>query len=491
MIVFISDLHLTDGTFDYRDTGNPQTKVIPHDISAEAFQLFWEDIRRIAYANPEARVKEITVVLLGDIFEMRSTTQWVASDYDKTSGNRKGLGDRTWKEDRAKPTQTCIDVLDAILKNNKESLDYLTTKNLVRLDKESALNKFHSEGVTFKFKYVIGNHDSLIIFHQDDVLRNMIKNQLGWEIVPEASPGSPLGTRFVFDDLGVVAEHGHRGDFVDYYNNNYYDPPLGALLPDTFGRLMYHIQRIPASKEQIKKELVIIGMNIDNVRPSTDGLDWLLASIPKDPAARKELRAVLTIGLEELIADGDPLFSFIYPRIKDRLKNIPWYIKAGLAIAAIFKSKEKIIKDMLLKTLGKIVDRLKKDEATDPLDKVLDELKDKVNGMMPKGEAEKKPYYYDNARHEADRPESKFIVYGHTHQFEIVPLRTIGAKKAFYFNSGTWKKTIQKNLYCPDCLDFQQWARMTYLNIYDVANKENKDHVFDLWHGNLQFKDDV
>jgi hypothetical protein len=32
---------------------------------------------------------------------------------------------------------------------------------------------------------------------------------------------------------------------------------------------------------------------------------------------------------------------------------------------------------------------------------------------------------------------------------------------------------------------------MTYLNIYDVANRENKDHVFDLWHGNLQFKEDA
>lgn len=492
MIVFISDLHLTDGTFDYKDPADPRKNPVKHDISAEAFELFWKEIHRIVDANrDEAEIRDITVVLLGDIFEMRSTTRWVATDYDE-GGRRKGLGDRTWKEDRARPSRTCREILEAIIDNNKASLDYLSNKGLLRMARDSALASLQTRGVTFRYKFVCGNHDSLVIFHQDEELRNLIKDRLGWDVVPAAATGSPAGVRFVDDALGVVAEHGHRGDFVDYYNNSYYDPPLGALLPDTFGRLMYHIQRIPADKEQIRKDLVLIGMNIDNVRPSSDGLDWLLGNIPRDPATRKELRTVLTTVVQELVEDAGPLFDFIYPRIKDRLKNMPWYAKALLTIAGIFKSKKNLIKETLVKTLQKIVDRLKKDESTDPLDKVLGDLKDKINGMMPKGEGEKVSHYYENAKVEADRPESKFIVYGHSHQFEIVPLRTIGDKKSFYFNSGTWKKTIQKDLYCPpDCLNFQQWARMTYLNIYDVAKRENKDHVFDLWHGNLQFKDDV
>jgi hypothetical protein len=321
----------------------------------------------------------------------------------------------------------------------------------------------------------------------------MITSSLGWTIVPALGADFPSGTRYVLDPLGIAAEHGHRGDPVDFYNNSYFDPPLGALLPDTFGRLMYHIQRIPPAREDSRRALVQVGMNIDNVRPSADGLNWLLGNIPKDPAALRDLRAVFSTGLEELVADADPLFAFLFPRVKDRLRNVPWYLKAVLAVAGVFKSREKILKDAILKTLRRIVDRLKKEESADPLEKILGDLKEKFGGMMPKDkDKDQAPsHYYQNASAEADRPASKFVVYGHSHQFEIVPLKTVGGRKSFYFNSGTWKKTIQKNLYCAGCPDFQQWARMTYLNIYDVDRRENKDHVFDLWHGNLQFKDDV
>jgi hypothetical protein len=48
MIVFISDLHLTDGTFDYKDLTDPKQN-IEHDISVGAFELFWEEIERIVH----------------------------------------------------------------------------------------------------------------------------------------------------------------------------------------------------------------------------------------------------------------------------------------------------------------------------------------------------------------------------------------------------------------------------------------------------------
>jgi len=82
-VIFIGDLHLPDETLDYNeDPEDPKERVISHDISLEAFKLFCDYIFGIVLANPEAKISEIMVVLLGDIFELRSTTRWVASDYD-------------------------------------------------------------------------------------------------------------------------------------------------------------------------------------------------------------------------------------------------------------------------------------------------------------------------------------------------------------------------------------------------------------------------
>lgn len=489
MIIFISDLHLTDGTLDYSDTaGAAQSELIHHDISVGAFELFWDDICSIVTANPEAHIRDITVVLLGDILELRSTTRWVASDYE--NGTLKGLNARPWREDRTRPSQTCVDIMNAILLHNKARLDYLTTRNIQSINPKNGLRKLHENGVSIEFEYVAGNHDSLVIFHQNTPLGDMLSNRLGWKIVKEVGTDSPPGTKFIHDELGIIAEHGHRGDFADFYKN-YWEPPLGSLLADTFGRFMYHISTIPPTKQRIKKELTLLGMNFDNVRPSSDGFEWLLGNLPKDPATRNELRAVLTNTFEGLTNDIDPIVAFALPRVAERLKNAPWYLKVALAFIGIFVGKGKFLKDSIGKLAAKTIKRLKKEESADPLDSILISLKDKLNRLMPKGKGEVESAYIRNAQEAIKAPEIKYVVYGHSHQFEISPLQTLGQKRTFYFNSGTWKKTVQKNLCCPECLSFQQWARMTYLIFYNYKNQENKDHVFDLWHGNLQFEENT
>ena len=47
------------------------------------------------------------------------------------------------------------------------------------------------------------------------------------------------------------------------------------------------------------------------------------------------------------------------------------------------------------------------------------------------------------------RSPAKYVLYGHSHSFETVPLLKVGDKRTFYFNTGTWKKTVMKNLYDP------------------------------------------
>ena len=63
MLVFISDLHFVDGSAG------------EHNLSHRAFEYFFEDVAAIA-AKPSNNIKEIKIVLLGDIFDLLRTESW-------------------------------------------------------------------------------------------------------------------------------------------------------------------------------------------------------------------------------------------------------------------------------------------------------------------------------------------------------------------------------------------------------------------------------
>ena len=195
MIVFISDLHLSDGTFDYHDNCDHRNDIV-HDISEEAFALFWDSIHRIVTSRRESRIREITVVILGDAFEMRSSTRWAASDYDR-EGHHVRLGDRPWRETRDKPSGTCLEIFDNILKHNQGRLKYLTTKKIDRVPRSNGLRNLVSRRIKIRFEYLAGNHDSLLIFHKDPVLRDRLARESGWKLIPARSRRFPAGTKYV------------------------------------------------------------------------------------------------------------------------------------------------------------------------------------------------------------------------------------------------------------------------------------------------------
>ena len=61
MLVFISDLHFVDGSAG------------EHNLSPRAFEYFFDDLVAIA-TKPSNEIKEIKIVLLGDIFDLLRTT---------------------------------------------------------------------------------------------------------------------------------------------------------------------------------------------------------------------------------------------------------------------------------------------------------------------------------------------------------------------------------------------------------------------------------
>jgi UDP-2,3-diacylglucosamine pyrophosphatase LpxH len=508
MIVFISDLHLTDGTFDY-DAG------LRHDTSDDAFRLFWDDIYSIIHDNDRDRavdIKDVKIILLGDILELRTTTRWMEA------------GISLWQEEPDHLSDEALEVLRRILESIIYERAFQTPRRLKKrflylsdrhIDENGVEGKFadlirerRNKGYRVSFIFVAGNHDRIILDGSAQSLRDIIKKELGWEII-SAGPEFPFEARFAEPALKVMATHGHRGDPLDFFED-FKKHPLGDLLPDVLGRMMSYAQGLATGS---KREIVKLIMNIDLVRPFEHTFDWLLGKIRALEAGSadraiadtlRDLRLIITKTFGALMSHADVLLDFIYSRVRTKAENahkflivlLSAYVMKDLRLLKnLFRKKENAFKNILKSYVNKVIRRLEDDRQS--LSCILDEMAKLINRLFP--DEESKPdhegYQDTNAMNLLKESDGLYVILGHTHDFEVTPM---GIKNnAFYINSGTWKKTVMKskvireegqNKVPPKGSAFQKWAKMTYIIFFEPG--EMKDHVFDLWHGNLQFEED-
>jgi UDP-2,3-diacylglucosamine pyrophosphatase LpxH len=92
MLVFISDLHFVDGTAG------------EHNLSPQAFEYFFEDLVSIA-GKPSNKIKEIKIVLLGDIFDLLRTEKWFLFDENQ----------RPWGNDEGEIEKHAQEILNDLL----------------------------------------------------------------------------------------------------------------------------------------------------------------------------------------------------------------------------------------------------------------------------------------------------------------------------------------------------------------------------------------
>jgi len=97
-------------------------------------------------------------------------------------------------------------------------------------------------------------------------------------------------------------------------------------------------------------------------------------------------------------------------------------------------------------------------------------------------------YYTWALREEAFKdPNISYIVYGHTHRHEIVPLRSGasgGTERDVYINSGTWRAVYDLSRYRPKDEEFFGYHVMTYLAFF--KGDERKGKAFETWSGSLE-----
>ena len=445
MLVIISDLHLTDGTSG-------------ETIHADAFKGFQESLRELAYYaswrddRSYVPVERIDLVLLGDILDVIRSTTWCGAPHEL----------RPWG-DQTDPrfAETVARITQAVITNNKESWAHIRSLHDPKImsvpptgpDGGVAIKAVKRVPVPVRIHYLVGNHDWF--FHLKgqayDSIRKTIVEALGLEN-PHTSPfphdpfESPLLEQ-IYRDHRVFARHGDIFDPTNFEHSRDASSLGDAIvieLLDTFGIAVREQlgNRLPGACDAGLKE-------IDNVRP--------ISMIP-------------------IWVDG-LLTNTCTPELAGEIKSI-WNTLVHKFMDLDFVRERPFGSSILLKLGFEISSEVPMAGLSD----VAAWFSSKFGG----GRADS---FYPYALHEKAFTEgwAKFIVYGHTHHYEIVPLQSIQTAgtvtNQIYINSGTWRPVHELARFHPGQKQFVGYDVMTYLAFF--KGNERKGRSFESWTGAL------
>lgn len=446
MLVIISDIHLTDGTAG-------QT------IKAGAFEIFREALHDLATEASWRRPSDgaavykpiscVDVVLLGDILDVIRSARWCA-------GPVRPWGDITDPRFSAKVEEITAGILD----NNQEALQILKSMTCgqwirvpaaARLREGCAAPSGELKPVTVQIHYMVGNHDW--VYHLPGPAFNRIRGQISQaiglanpadSIFPYDPRESPIVER-VLREHEVFARHG------DYYDGENFDrernaSSLGdAIVVELLGRFPEQVEAHLGAA--LPKECALGLREIDNVRPVEFVPAWLDALLDKT-CTGEQAEAVKEIWNQ--IADQFLGVDFV--------RKHHSLVKWGLRFSSGFS----------LETLRQLVPWGKRQLMKAGL----------VGGD-----------FYPHAGREDQFKDltARFIVYGHTHHHEIVPLRVTqtqsGPVSQIYMNSGTWRAIHEPTRLSGRTEDFVGYHVMSYLAFF--KGDERKGHSFESWSGAL------
>ena len=454
MLVIISDLHLTDGT-----SGTT--------IREKAFRVLRQRLSDLAYDASYRKsgryrpIKEVNLVLLGDILDIIRSSAWLVEDESL----------RPWGDSSSRQyIEKVREINKGILKKNSKSF-----KVLKGLAQEGGLTippgtrggkpDFQAErlSVPVRTYYLVGNHDWF--YHlkgsdYDEIRRSVVEamglaNPAGQPFPHDPGEDTDVAEKIgkIFSEHRVFARHGDIYDSFNYEPHNGRDhSSLGdAIVVELLNRFPKQVEDELGS--ELPAEAVKGLREIDNVRPLTTIPAWIqgvMTSTVGDPGAVRKVKEVW----DELV---DKFLEV--PFVKSYDKPWQWDAVDSLEIGL------KISKGLSLGILTKI--------ALDSMSKI--------------GGGEES--YSKNAlKEQAFRSRrADYIIYGHTHHQEIVPLDQVflgdRVSRQFYFNSGTWRRVFRLCTYSPEELEFLDYNVMTYLAFF--KGDERKGRPYESWTGTL------
>ncbi|MBE7552460.1 MAG: hypothetical protein HS126_15430 [Anaerolineales bacterium] len=461
MLVIISDLHLTDGTSG-------------ETIKEGAFRVFRSRLRDMAYDaswredGSYKPIEELDILLLGDILDVIRSTQWLAA-------RRGELGYvRPWDDPHSELFVNKIrDINAEILQRNSTSLAVLRTLNdgeTITIPPATDAGKParvewepDTPGrvpVRVRLHYMVGNHDWF--YHLPgpayDAIRQSVVEAMGLsnpaqQPFPHDPAESPL-LQAIYRQHRLFARHGDIFDAYNYEGDRNISSLGDAVVIDLLNRFSTEVM---ARLGEVLPQPCIDGLKeIDNVRPTLIAPVWVNAILQRTCKDQGHVRQVKQIW-DNLV---DEFIDLPFVRAHDSKTNpldsvdkLEWVLKFSKGVSPQFASK----------VVTWIQDKLARGGSTS----------------------------YQNGLAEAafkDRT-ARYIVNGHTHHYEIVPLDSYYSNlrgkyiHQMYFNAGTWRQVHELAKANPLEQEFIGHHVMTYLAFF--KDDERRGRPFEAWSGAL------
>ena len=455
MLVAVSDLHLGDGT-------------VGKSLSADAFHIFRERLEQLAYsaslrADGSYRpLESIDLLLLGDIFELIHSTRWL----NEKPGDQGYV--RPWDNptriELARKTQ---DITQAILEHNSETMlvfKQMAHGEAITLPPANAQGKPALEAnerapVPVRVYYMVGNHDWF--FHLPGEaytpIRQLIVDGMGLQNSAAPIPYEPNewdALITLFEKYRIFARH---GDCYDRWSFNAEHGRDAATLGDAL--CIELINRFP---EEIERHM-------GSLLPT-----HFYRSLHEMINVRPNVAVPLWIG-------GQLKHYEIMEKLEDALKDI-W---------------NRLVREFLqLDFIQAFENRWNPFDSVDELSLVLKltrwtsiENFNRVILMIKKRLFRDDPSMTRHAFKESAfiSRQADFIVYGHTHHHEIIPLdayhRYGKENYQFLVNTGTWRSCYDLTRYHPEQQKFLPYQLMSYLAFFTDGERHGRRH--EAWSGKL------
>jgi len=452
MLIIASDIHLGDGTCG-------------KTISASAFHLFVDRLRELAW-NASWRadgkycpIEQIDILLLGDILDPLHSSAWLAK-------REAGSGTvRPWTDNQAPEFANTVKAITSnILWKNSTAIDYikgLTSPAGLSLPEatrsgQPVMRPRACVPVSVRLHYMVGNHDWY--YHLPgptfEATRKEIIQSFGLSNPPGPFPHQLHETndlQNLLESYEVFAQHGDLYDPLNYRKEKGRD---ASSLGDAF--VVEIINRFPLEVERRLKEALPPGTmealhELANVRPVLATPLWIGSQLQQNnirPAIQRQLKEVWDEVCREFIA---------LPFIQDLDKPYKLDLVDALELAI------RVTDRFSFKTIDDIVFWARR--------------KFKSNEKTFARHALKEDAFLNRS--------AKFVVYGHTHHHEIVPLDSYpGTQKAtnqIYINSGTWHTYFDLAIHKPKEQKFVPYQVLTYLAFY--KGDESGGRKFETWSG--------
>jgi UDP-2,3-diacylglucosamine pyrophosphatase LpxH len=453
MLALISDIHLSDGT---AAEGN---------VAPEVFALALHEIYEVAAEVARARdlPTHVDLVLLGDIIDLLRTERWI----EDAHGAPVPLSERPWGSARAASDGT---LSPAVARRARDILAEILTVNAESLATIRGERFPPPPGVTVRRIYIPGNHDRLFLL--DEALRAGVLGGLG-AVSGEALAGEGIHAhRLEMPEYGTIARHGHEWDVwnnpsfgpgvhvSEYTDADYLPTPVGdAVTVELAVALPYEIRRrlldtrafSEAQAARIHRKL----QRIEDVRPLFASFHWAFHAVSclsaeLDPVQGRILRAALEDTVRALAS-----------RFQDLEFTSAWLDRHH----RIFAIDATCLLRLVLCALSA--------PPPFPARWVARQVENVLVSRRPRTVTRKGAIREDLTR--VGDKEMRFVVYGHTHHPEHVPLRGGPAIQDVYLNTGTYRPGVFR---ADDGEGFVGWQRIAYACISSAEEAVGETSAF-------------